>query len=121
MTHSGSESDLSDLSEALTTLTTPFSIAARTVASAKHTRNIENRRPIVPRVPKKKRPAPAIPRGSDDHAPLIAIPTAPTESPDNEPETSLSSEDATQEISTLQIPGPGSSVSQATGSFFKRP
>ena len=89
--------DESDLSESRTTISTPFSIAARTTASskppAKATRNIRSRRPIVPSIPRKsrkKRPATAVSRALDDHILLVTIPTDPIESPDKESETSSS-------------------------------
>ena len=117
----------SELSEAPTTLTTPFTIAAKSTDSskppAKATRNILSRRPVVPpNQPKqiKKRPKPPTPRPSDDHAPLADIPIDIPERPDQEEKTSEdSSDDFDPEIS--ETPGPGLSVSQASHSSVKRP
>lgn len=117
----------SDLSEAPTTTITPFSIAARSTASsskpAQRTRNIAERRPVVPKAPPKppkKRPAIPILRASNDHSPLTEIPIYVTGTPDEERETSAEKE-STPEVSTLETPGPGSSVSQASGVKRTRP
>ena len=113
----------SELSDAPTTLTTPFTIAAGSVASSKpaqHTRGVKDRRPIVPKNPPKpsQKQTPAL----DNDAPLAEIPVRILE---KETEEASSSDDLRLEDSAfkvpLQTPGPGSSVSQASSSSLKRP
>ena len=123
MAHSDNESELS---EAPTTATNPFTIAAGSVAStkiAKHTRNIDSRRPVVPGKTKPKATQQRIEsRASDDYSPLVEIPTRPTERPDNEENASTSSEseDPNPTPASLQTPGSESSVSQRSEAFRKR-
>ena len=121
----------SELPEASTAVTTPFSIAtgsARSTVSsrvAKHTRNAATRRgPLPPKNSQKKRASqPPVLRAPDDHSQLTNIPVNVSEARNNEEvedqeeerEESFEAETDTESIS--QTPGPGSSVSQA----FKRP
>ena len=117
----------SELSEAPTTLTTPFTIAAKSTDSskppAKATRNLLTRRPVVPpNQPKqtKKRPKPPTPRPSDNHASLADIPIDVPERSDEEEETSEDSNN-NSDLDISHTPGPGSSVSQTSHSSVKRP
>ena len=124
----------SDDSKTPTTITTPFSIAARSAASshkpAKNTRNIHRRRPIIPsqprkpRIPKESRPPDDTP-ASEHHATLARIPITVSEEPDN-----ASEEDGEErgilsgsETESLHTPAPSSSVSQkpTESGAFKRP
>ncbi len=114
----------SGVSEAPATTTTPFTIAARSTTSSKparHTRNIQTRRPVAPaKVPKRRRQRPSTPRPSDDHSSLLAIPVGTTEIPDEETEEKALYEDSSEdseapENSALQTPHPESSVSQGSG------
>ena len=74
--------DSSELSEAPTNATTPFTIAARSVASsagpkpAERTRNVATRRGVIPPKSSQKKPTLQIPtpRAPDDHSPLVPIP-----------------------------------------------
>ena len=124
--------DNSELSEAPTIITTPFSIAARSTTSsklAKHARNAALRRSVVSSkssIASQNRPASQIPtlRTSDHHAQLVTTPLSATGRSDTAGatgEVGESSEDSAQDVSSLQTPGMGSSVSQASGTPLRRP
>ncbi len=103
--------DDSSLQEAPITTETPFTLAARSVASSKpanHTRNKNTRKGIMSPKKTRKRLNPPTQRPSDDHTPLVQIPVIASESTQQEEELSEESEAE----NPSQTPDPGSSVSQ---------
>ena len=118
----------SEPSEAPATRITPFGIFARPTTfskSAKQKRDAGTRRPMVPSKSSQKRPAPQVTilRASDDELSSATIPTSVAEKSDTaeviEAERK-SPEDPAPDVSFLQTPGPRSSVSQASGTTFKK-
>lgn len=122
----------SKLSQAPIILTTPFSIAARSTISsklAKYKRNAAVQKSIVsPKSSKssqKRAPslAPILPP-SDEHSKTVAVPSSVTERSDTAvamDEQREPSEDSTPDVSSLQTTGLGSSVSQPSGTPFRKP
>lgn len=129
--------DESVLSSAPSAVTTPFSIAAKSTTSSlgpqKNTRNRGTRIPVVQKSIKSPPPyLPPPPRAVNDYSSLQTIPTsqrtnadilvdaievdAMVEEPEQEQESFIDP-DGTQNLHT---PGPGSSVSQSSGSSLKR-
>ena len=109
--------DESGLSEAPTTATTPFIIAARSVASfkpANHTRNKATRKGIMSPKQPTKRPNPPTQRSSNNHTSLVTISVRASEREYQEEE---SSEDSHAEI-LAQTPGPRSGISPASQSYM---
>ncbi|KAL9068391.1 MAG: hypothetical protein Q9161_006228 [Pseudevernia consocians] len=123
--------DNSELSDAPTIITTPFSIAARSTTSsklAKHARNAALRRSVVSSkssITSQNRPASQTPtlRTSDHHAQLVTTPLSAgrSDTAGATGEVGELSEDSAQDVSSLQTPGMGSSVTQASGTPLRRP
>ena len=124
----------SDASKAPTTITTPFSIAARSGVSshkpAKNTRHIHHRRPVIPSQPRKPRilkeprPLDDLP-ASEQHTALATIPINVPESPDeaSEEDGEERGTSSSSETESLYTPAPGSSISQkpSESGILKRP
>ena len=121
MTSSDTESELS---KAPTNLTNPFSITTRSAVPsipANRTRHAQTRRELIsPKRPKKRSNTQATTsQASNDHTALAIVPINASEI-SNQDDQEMEDEEEEEFSQNSQTPGPGSSVSQAVGSF-KRP
>lgn len=124
--------DESTLSTAPSTVSNPFSIAARSTTSSfgpqKNTRHRESRLPVVQK-PVKSTPSHLLPRprASDDYSPLATVPTMLSQSREDadllaaelELEQELELQDNQSSFMDGPSPAPGSSVSQNSGNSTK--
>lgn len=124
--------DESTLSTAPSTVSNPFSIAARSTTSSfgpqKNTRHRESRLPVVQK-PVKSTPSHLLPRprASDDYSPLATVPTMLSQSREDadllaaelELEQELELQDNQSSFMDGPSPATGSSISQNSGNSTK--